>query len=192
MGIDYFRLALRSLIQDWRLRKAIAASVDAGQRSAQKLSAHAMAMDMTSRLTRMMSEDNTVTAIKESCAMLFGARAVHFEKSGGEQDARVQVALDQGVDHRETAAGFVLRVAHLGETLGLLVVDSRAAPAPGRLSQPGSRAGRGLRAGTLNARSVAKTRETEKALQAATRAAESANASKSIFLANMTTRSAPR
>ncbi len=186
VGIDHFRLAMRSLIQDWRLRKAIAASVDAGQRSAQKLSAHAMAMDMTSRLTRMMSEDDTVTAIKESCAMLFGARAVHFEKNGGEPDARLPVALDPGVDHRETAAGFVLRVAHLGETLGFLVVDEVALPQH-RAAYLNLALDLVAVCGLAihNARSVAKIRETEQALQAAKLAAEAANASKSMFLANM-------
>jgi PAS domain S-box-containing protein len=177
IGIDHFRLVLKSIIQDWRLRKAGVALRSLDLNSTRKLSDRAMAMDLVSRLTRMTNEEETISAIQESCTMLFGARSVEFMRSANaHDDTFARMGLDEGLDHRETERGFVLRIAYQGETQGFLIVKEIALPQ--------------YRADYLNlalelvavcglaihnVRAVTRIRETEKALTEKI-AAESANA----------------
>jgi PAS domain S-box-containing protein len=177
IGIGHFQLVLKNIIQDWRLRKAGAALLNLDHRSTRKLSDRAMALDLVSKLTRMMNEEETISAIQESCAMLFGARSVRFMGSVKARDnASQRIEIDEGLDHRETEEGFVLRVAYQGQTMGFLIIEDIALP-----QHRADYLNLALELVAVfglaihNARAVTKIRETEQAL-AEKIASESANA----------------
>ena len=179
IGIDHFGLVLKSIIQDWRLRKAGVALRNLDHRSTRKLSDRAMALDLVTRLTRMMNEEEAISAILESCEMLFGARSVRFMRStNATDDASTRTELEEGLDHRETEKGFVLRLAYQGQTLGFLIVEDIALP-----QHRADYLNLALELVAVcglaihNARAVTRIRETEQALTEKM-AAESANAAK--------------
>ncbi len=187
VGIDYFRLFLRGIVQEWRLRKAAETIRTLDDRTVRKVSDRAAALDLMSQLTRLMDEEEAVAAIREACMMLFGAGRVRFVRCvNGRAGDDAGIVLADGLAYQETETGFIVRVSHHEETLGLLAVDE--------LSMPQYRAEYlnlalelvavcGL--AIANARAMTRIHETEQALTAAKGAAEDANAAKSIFLANM-------
>jgi diguanylate cyclase (GGDEF)-like protein len=136
VGLDPVRGLLARLVGDWRL--------DAEQRTAAaRDSAHAReradlvaTLEFVSRLVVLTSESETIAAIEELCRMLFAPRSLHVVRVDDETidgtvpgHVRSQIAGLHG-DWAWTASGtgFMLRVAHAGETVAVIVIDGLAFP----------------------------------------------------------------
>ena len=148
VGLDFLRLVLTKIVLEWRLEvrrnELSQVSAKANRQSAE----HAMAFDLIGRLTGIMTEAQAIESILDLFAMMFapGILAYLPMKDGepGSVCSRPLHSVDRVVirddairfervsdSHHawtESGNGFILRVSHRDETLGLLEVDEIAFP----------------------------------------------------------------
>jgi diguanylate cyclase (GGDEF)-like protein len=138
VGIDYVRQLLTRLVAEWRLREERLQSDKREREHARELADHMAAMDFLGRLPLLKDERETVAAIEEMFHMLFAPQVFHYLRFEGgtacrddalppDLSAQVQ-ALRSDWAWTESKAGFLLRIARAGETLGVIVVDHFAFP----------------------------------------------------------------
>ncbi len=143
VGLDHVRAKLANLVLQWRLDSAQVAAQHTAQEQvrhhARELADHVAAMDMLLQLAKPGTESDAVAAIEDLFRMLFAPAALHYLRvengisiPTASLPAAMNDALHQlGTDHVWTpdGQGFLLRINHGEETLGLIAVDRLAFPA---------------------------------------------------------------
>ncbi len=193
VGLDHLTLELQPLVLRWRHERVLGNPGASDDASARRLADYSMAFELMSSLTRIMSEDEALSAVTGLFSMLFAARHVLYlplddgrpgdvvaaDPDGGDR-ARVQTypeLLAGGKQYAVTPEGFCLRVAYDGQTLGILGIEGLAFPEHRRdyLNLALSVAGVcGL--AVTNAQAVTRIRQAEAALRERTVELERSNA----------------
>ena len=138
IGLDGVRARLARLVLEWRLDLAGRRCMESHRRHARELADHVAAMDLLVQLARTQDEDAAIAQIEHLFHMLFAPgeyRYLRVENDGvipvqpasGSASLRAQLeSLDR--EHAWTADGngFLLRIAHGGNVLGLVAVDRLA------------------------------------------------------------------
>jgi hypothetical protein len=144
VGLDFFRLVLTQVVQEWRLKreseKAASALTAANHRSAD----YAMVLDLIGNLTRIMTEPDAIESILELFTMLFAPRQLVYLPLIGDEAGQIQTrpAIVDDIqeiqnrlarfqdDHAWIASGegFVLRIEHRDEKLGILEAEGITFP----------------------------------------------------------------
>jgi diguanylate cyclase (GGDEF)-like protein len=137
-GGDHLRARLARLVAEWRLLEGRRESRQRERDHARELADHQAAMDFLGRLPLLKDERETLAAVEEMFHMLFAPqvyRYVRFEGGTPRCDEglspeleRQVVALNSDWAWTESQAGFLLRIARAGETLGVVAVDHFAFP----------------------------------------------------------------
>ncbi len=143
-GLDYFRLFFKTVVQAWQLeqqqQKAAASLDEAWQQSAN----YAMVQELIGGITRVMSEDEAITQIFELFTMLFAPAKLVYMPVRAERPEPIIAQPDWLADDfatrealsnfkgdyawTESETGFILRISHRQETLGILEADQIAFP----------------------------------------------------------------
>jgi diguanylate cyclase (GGDEF)-like protein len=131
VGLDYTRQFLGRLVAEWRWTEQ--RQVDASER-ADLLAA----MDFLARLARLTDEGAAIAAIEELFRMLFAPQRLYYlryrngaAESGATLPAELRAqaeALRSDWAWTATGSGFIVRIAHGGETLGAVAADGFAFP----------------------------------------------------------------
>lgn len=131
VGLDHIRSLLARPLLEWRLERE-------RRRHASELADHQAAMDLLSRLAQAADEEAAIAAIEDLFHMLFAPAALHYRRvENGVAMPRAAIppdlvaAMDQlDADHAWTPdqQGFLLRIRHGEETLGVLAADRLAYP----------------------------------------------------------------
>lgn len=143
VGLDQVRARLARLVLQWRLDEAQQAAQQATQSQARlharELADHVAAMDVLAQLAKTQQEADAIAAIEDLFRMLFAPAALHYLRmENGTSTPRAplpQVMSDALHQLREDHAwtpdgqGFMLRINHGEEALGLIAVDRLAFPA---------------------------------------------------------------
>jgi diguanylate cyclase (GGDEF)-like protein len=136
VGIEPTRGLLARHVGEWRLdveRRAAAARDASHARDRADLVA---TLEFVSRLVVLGSESETIAAIEELCRMLFAPRTLHVVRVEDDTidgavpgHVRSQIAgLHDDWAWTASGTGFMLRVAHAGETVAVILVDGLAFP----------------------------------------------------------------
>jgi diguanylate cyclase (GGDEF)-like protein len=136
VGLEPARGLLARHLGEWRLdvERRAAAARDATH--AQERADLAATLEFVSRLVVLGTESETIAAIEELCRMLFAPRTLHVVRVEDETidgsvpaPVRSQIAGLHG-DWAWSASGngFMLRVAHAGETVAVILMDGLAFP----------------------------------------------------------------
>lgn len=139
VGIDTTRLLLVRLVGEWRCDSE-REHLKVRERELQRQVAdYQAAMDFLNRIALVKDEPETISAIEELMRMLFAAeevRYVRFDDGSPPQAATLPGGVLRQLNemHRdwrwtEEGTGFLLRVAHGEETLGVILADRFAFPA---------------------------------------------------------------
>lgn len=139
VGLDHTRLLLCRLVLTWRLEQAQQAAREQARRHGAELADYVAAMDLLTRLAKTQSEADTIGTIGELFQMLFAPSALYYLRlennvclPGGDIPPAMLEAMRALVgDHGWTpdGQGFLLRISHGEEVLGLIAVDRLAFPA---------------------------------------------------------------
>lgn len=138
IGLDHLRLSLARHVHEWRIEQTRAATEADTRRHAAELADHVAAMDMLSRLARARHEEEAVAAIEELFRTLFLPAALHYLTVEGRvphserpvPSPLLEQMRELDSDHSCTAdGGFIVRIQHAGETLGVAAVQQLAFPA---------------------------------------------------------------
>lgn len=139
VGLDYMRQRLARLVLEWRLHEAQRASTDQARRHAGELADHVASMDMLVQLARTQHETEAIDTIADLLRMLFAPAALYYLKVENSIPLprapipdEILAALNKlHADHAWTpdGQGFLLRIGHGEETLGLIAIDRLAFPA---------------------------------------------------------------
>lgn len=131
VGLDHTRLLLCRLVSSWRLEQA--------RQHGAELADYVAAMDLLTRLAKTQSEADTIGTIGELFQMLFAPGALYYLRlenniplPGKDIPPAMLEAMRALVgDHGWTpdGQGFLLRICHGAEVLGLIAVDRLAFPA---------------------------------------------------------------
>jgi putative nucleotidyltransferase with HDIG domain len=146
VGLDHFRLLLQSIALQWRVAQQ-QQQLEVTRHDHHALAEYTMAFDLLAQLTRNMDEPSAIQTILSLPAMLFGAGRTFYipvvdgqvgatlPGHGARKDAVIVDADLQAVLHErpylELPRGFYLRIAYLGDTVGILGIDDL--PQPERL-----------------------------------------------------------
>jgi len=140
VGLDAVRARLARLVLEWRLDLARRRYAEGQQQHARELADHVAAMDMLIQLAKTQQEGEAIERIEDLFRMLFApgellylrvendvVRPVHHDTAPESLQSQLQT-LDR--DHAWTAdgQGFLLRIAHGENVLGLIAVDRLAFP----------------------------------------------------------------
>jgi len=144
VGLDFFRLFLAKIVLEWRLDEGRSHSTAALSEAIRRSSDHAMALDLISGLTRIVTEAEAIESILELFTLLFApGRLVYVPlNSGLPGEVRAypaplgdpQALLDRLASMQGdynwivSRRGFLLRIGYQEETLGLLEIDEVAFP----------------------------------------------------------------
>ena len=141
VGLDTVRLHLVHWVLEWRLAQSQTKAKVRSQEHASELSDHVAAMDMLAHLAKCQDEGEAIASIVDLSHMLFAPAALHYVrvKNGVLLPAQpLSASLHEQLttlntlpgDHAWTSdeQGFLLRIAHGEETLGLLAVEQLAFP----------------------------------------------------------------
>jgi diguanylate cyclase (GGDEF)-like protein len=144
VGLDHFRMIVTQLVGEWRMKQKADQSTESLNLVQQQLANYALAFDMLANLTRMMKEGDAVEEIKNLFSMLFAPKVItYISISGGKQkevfppqttSEHAQKlflwANSQPYDYHlfENTDGFLLRISHLSETLGVIEIKQIAFP----------------------------------------------------------------
>lgn len=189
VGIDYVRLTIGRMLEDWRLKEA-------HERELSHKHKHAglwCAMDFLSQLPVLKSERETIKAIREMFQLLFAPEEFHFVRfvdgvpqvdADGSQDGPLPPelieqmrALKNNWAWNKSKTGFILRIARAGEILGVIAVDRFAFPEYRKQYINLALSVAGVAGLTLdNARTYERMLETEDALRKGERALRTAQA----------------
>ena len=136
VGLDYTRAKLSRWVLEWRWAHTEQAAKEQVRRHAGELADHVAAMDMLVQLAKTQHEAEAIEAIENLFRMLFAPAALHYLRvENGVPIPRaplpdeMRVALDVLTgEHAWTpdGQGFLLRIGHGEETLGLIAVDRLA------------------------------------------------------------------
>lgn len=139
VGLDYLRLLLSRIVLDWRLEQVQRNSCQQNRRHIAELADYVAAMDLLTRLAKTQTESDTINTIEELFQMLFAPAALHYLRI--ENDVQVPCssipapmldalhALSGEYAWTPDGNGFLLRISHGEERLGLIAVDHLAFPA---------------------------------------------------------------
>ena len=138
VGLDTVRSRLARLVLEWRLDESARAAKAQAQHHASELADHVAAMDMLVRLAKTRHEEEAIAEIEDLFQMLFAPGALHYlrvehgiplPRGTVPEPAKEQLTGLRG-EHALTAdgEGFLLRIAHGEETLGLLSVEHLSFP----------------------------------------------------------------
>jgi diguanylate cyclase (GGDEF)-like protein len=176
VGLDYLRLALARKVLEWRLADGKRQQEAAAQEQSRQRADHMAAMDFMARMALLNDEQQAIAAIKELFEMLFAPQQLHYVRcengvaefgpSVPEALRRQILSLPDGWAWTESGSGFMVRLAHGGECLGVVVADAFAFPEfrERYLNVALSVAGAGGLA-IENARVFRRVKETEEALR---------------------------
>jgi diguanylate cyclase (GGDEF)-like protein len=147
VGLDTLRLHLGNLVQEWRLeqeRRRLTASLSEAIR---RSSDHALALDLIGELAAVATEGEVIERMLDLFTLLFtpgrltylswrrGHPGPGYGRPGppGEPELQALAQADLARDYGwlPSGKGFLLRVHHQDEVLGLLEVDELALPAYG-------------------------------------------------------------
>lgn len=142
VGLDHTRLLIARLVLEWRLAQAQTQAQSAAKAQAKQhaseLADHVAAMDMLVQLARTQHESEAIATIEELFRMLFAPAALHYLRVENETrqatvpipEASIAAMKALTGDHVWTTdnQGFLLRIAHGTETLGILAVEQLAFP----------------------------------------------------------------
>ena len=144
VGLDHLSLYLAKLIQQWRAGIGSAAEDAALARARRESADYLMVFDMLETLASIGEEQKVSSRLMELCAALFAPRAVVLLSVVDGRVGRVvaqptpavfdeeavQRFLLSGDDHRSfpTHTGFLVRLAHAGITVGVILVDGLQFP----------------------------------------------------------------
>lgn len=139
VGLDYLRLLLSRIVLDWRLEQVQRNSCEQNRRHIAELADYVAAMDLLTRLAKTQTESDTINTIEELFQMLFAPAALHYLRI--ENDVQIPCssipapmldalhALSGEYAWTPDGNGFLLRISHGEERLGLIAVDHLAFPA---------------------------------------------------------------
>ena len=138
VGLDYMQLFLNMLVQEWRTDKERRVSRVREQRHSGELADHVSAMDLLTRLATTLHESDSIAAIEEMFHMLFAPAALYYLRVEHEIPLHDQLIPDEMrtalCELRDDYAltpdgnGFMLRIGHGSELVGLVAVDRLAFP----------------------------------------------------------------
>lgn len=141
VGLDHTRPLLAQLVLEWRLAHEKQASTERNRQHAGELADHVAAMDMLQRLAKTHDEVGAIALIEDLFRMLFAPAAVYYMRLQNDVATPhapipdgIREAMDtmrnQTVDYAWTpdGQGFLLRIEHGSELLGLAAVDRVAFP----------------------------------------------------------------
>jgi len=139
VGLDHTRLFLTKLVGEWRMdeeRRQAQAQIHSNTR---QIADHIMAMELLTQLSRSVKEEDIICAIETFFRMLFAPEELDYlcVKNGvPSSDNHVPLAYREQLlsltdDYAWTSSGqgFLLRIAHDGQLLGLIRVERLALPA---------------------------------------------------------------
>lgn len=138
VGLDAVRARLARLVLEWRLAEAQKKATAEAQHHASELADLVAAMDMLVQLAKTLHEADAIHTIKNLFHMLFAPTALYYLRMENgiliphaPVPEAISVALHQlCADHAWTpdGQGFLLRIVHGEETLGLIAIDRLAFP----------------------------------------------------------------
>lgn len=138
VGLDYIRLILARLVLDWRLEQVQRSAREQNRRHVAELADYVAAMDLLTRLAKTQTEPDTINTIEELFRMLFAPAALHYLRLENDTDipagpipeAILGALRTRPGDYAWTpdGQGFVLRISHGDEKLGLIAVEQLAFP----------------------------------------------------------------
>jgi signal transduction histidine kinase len=139
VGLDHTRLLLCRLVLTWRLEQAQQGAREQARQHGAELADYVAAMDLLTRLAKTQSEADTIGTIGELFQMLFAPGALYYlrlENNVRLPGSDIPPAMLEAMralagDHGWTpdGQGFLLRISHGAEVLGLIAVDRLAFPA---------------------------------------------------------------
>jgi diguanylate cyclase (GGDEF)-like protein len=144
VGLDYLKLYLAKLVLEWRLQSRSAQVKQVLQEANRKIADYAMAFELLVNLSHITAEEETLAAIRDLFAMLFGSAGLEYAQvedgrvrrvfstgpggEGAEALERVLAGMEGSYALIEGPGGFYLRIAYQGQTLGLVAVRAIAFP----------------------------------------------------------------
>ena len=78
VGLDFFRLFLKQTVLDWRYQHSLQRAETASREADQKTADYAMAFDLLTQLTRVMTEEEAIVQILDLFTMLFSFGSVAY------------------------------------------------------------------------------------------------------------------
>ena len=144
VGLDFSRLFLAKIVLEWRLQNERTKSAVALSNANRQLADYAMVFDLIGSLPRAMTETRAIENVFELFAMLCApTRLVYVPFIGGQPGNALSRPAEQSVGEAiqarlagfredyawtESGNGFVLRISHQDETLGVLEIEGLAFP----------------------------------------------------------------
>lgn len=140
VGLDHTRLLLAKAVLEWRLDEERRAAKERDRQHARELADHVSAMDLLARLAQTRQEAEALAAMEDLFRMLFApADWCYLRVERGRstpvpaQEAPAELAealkkLDAPYAWTPSGEGFLLRIAHGEQVLGLVAVDHLAFP----------------------------------------------------------------
>jgi diguanylate cyclase (GGDEF)-like protein len=144
VGLSYLRLFLTRIVLAWRLEQERHRSTAALSEAIRRSSDHAMALDLIGTLARVVTEPEAIDNMLDLFTLLFapgrilytvwreGEPAEHLVRPPDSASPAASTELLDSLqnDHALTTSGtgFLLRISHVKETLGLIEVDDVAFP----------------------------------------------------------------
>lgn len=138
VGLDTLRPLLARLVLEWRLEQSQRSARLQNQQRTAELADYIAAMDLLTRLAKTQTEADTIKTIEELFQMLFAPAALHYlpiENNIQLADNGIPCEMQQAMqtlagDYAWTpdGQGFLLRISHGNENLGLIAVDRLSFP----------------------------------------------------------------
>lgn len=138
VGLDHLRLLLFRAVMEWRLEQAQRTARMRNNQYAQELADHLTAMDCLSRLAQVMTEAEAIASIEELFRMLFAPQELYYLKIENGLPNPVHTIpsallkqmqeLDSEYAWTDDELGFLLRITHGEQILGLIAIEKLALP----------------------------------------------------------------
>ena len=138
VGLDHTRLLITKLVLEWRLAEARSTAKAQVKRHASELADHVAAIDMLERLAKTQRESEAISSIEELFRMLFAPAALYYlqvENTTSRSGSQIPESLLKAMKELNSDyvwapdnQGFLLRIAHGDETLGILALEQLAFP----------------------------------------------------------------
>jgi signal transduction histidine kinase/DNA-binding response OmpR family regulator len=145
VGLDQYRLRISNIILGWRHDRAVANFGAEAAQAQRQAAEYAMILDLASGLTSATTEDMAIDGIFNLFAMLFspgilfylpvgsseskGLRSFHASSDLDAEIGGRLAGLNDDYEWTVSGNGFFLRIRHLQETVGALLIDELAFPA---------------------------------------------------------------
>ena len=138
VGLDHVRLMLTRHVLAWRLDETRRDAAAAQRLQAAERADREVAMDLLARLASTQTEPEAIGTVRELFQLLFAPAALHYVRverdtptpQGEVPPDMLQAlkSLQDGHGWTPDGRGFLLRIAHGDEQLGLIAVDQLAFP----------------------------------------------------------------